>query len=125
MRSLCLIAFGCLGGLLIYTYDLKIATRALEAHSAELASQVQDESDFLTLMRAETTYLTRPDRIAEIAKTKLGFEPLSSSQLVPWSAIASTPVAEWQPKIADADKKEGIASLIERSTTRVPTPSQR
>lgn len=114
MRSLCLLAFGCLVGLIVYTSDLKIKTRALEAQARELAAALQDEGDFLALMRAEVSYVGRPGRIEEMARTLLKMEPVSNAQLVPWSTIAADN-SQWQPQIAQIGRKEGIAALIERS----------
>lgn len=119
MRSLCLLAFGCLAGLIVYTSDLKIKTRALEAQARELGAALQDEGDFLALMRAEVSYVGRPERIEEMARTLLKMEPVSNAQLVPWSAITPEPSQQWQPQIADTGRKEGIAALIERSVGHV------
>src|SRR5579884_3379544 len=113
MRSLCFLAFGCLVGLLLFTSHLKIATRALETRANELAAALQDESDFLALMKAEVSYVGRPERIEGMARTILKMEPISNSQLVPWSAIARE--RQWQPTVAQSGRKEGIAALIERS----------
>ena len=114
MRSLCFLAFGCLVGLIVYTLDLKIKTRALEAKAHELTAALQDESDFLALMRAEVSYAGRPERIEEMARNTLKMEPVSNAQIVPWSAVASEQGRQWQPRV-QAARKEGIAALIERS----------
>src|SRR6478609_414649 len=105
MRSLCLLAFGCLVGLTVYTSDLKIRTRALEAKARDLTAAVQDEGDFLALMRAEVSYLERPERIEEMARNTLKLEPLSNAQIVSWSAIAPDPAKQWQPRIAETNRK--------------------
>jgi hypothetical protein len=125
MRSLCLSAFGCLVGLLIYTYDLKIKTRALEARAHELTVALQDEGDFLALMRAELSYLSRPARIEELARKTLKLEPLSSAQLVPWSAIASSGAPRWQTEVTPTGRPEGIAALIARTTGQGLAPRSR
>ncbi|MBT3071719.1 hypothetical protein KKP04_12680 [Rhodomicrobium sp. Az07] len=117
MRSLCLLAFGCLVGLFAYTYDLKIKTRALETDARELITALQDESDFLALMRAEVSYLSRPERIEEMAKKTLKLEPISSRQLVPWSAVIAGPgasaIVQPSSSFAVPARKDGIAALIE------------
>jgi cell division protein FtsL len=115
MRSLCLLTFGCLVGLFAYTYNLKLKTRALEAEALQLMNALQDESDFLALMRAEVSYLSRPDRIEDMAKKALKLEPISQTQLVPWSAIAGEKDA---PAIATVQvvRKDGIAALIQKAS---------
>jgi cell division protein FtsL len=113
MRTLCLLALGCLAGLLFYTYDLKFKTRQLEARAQALAGELQDESDFLALMRAETGYLARPERIEEMARKDLKLEPIAPSQLVPWKAV----VADGEPaRVAQSRFKDGIAALIEKTS---------
>jgi hypothetical protein len=121
MRPLCLLALGCLAGLVVYTYDLKLKTRALEAKATELASRLQDENDFVALMRAEVSFLNRPERIAELARTKLGFEPVSPVQIVPWNSAVPQPVetaSAWQTRTSPAPR-DGIAALIERTKPAV------
>jgi hypothetical protein len=125
MRSFCLLASGCLIGLVIYTYELKIKTRALEVDANSLVIALQDESDFLALMRAEVSYLSRPERIEDMARKTLKLEPLSSAQLVPWSAISPEPGAQWQAHVAQSGHKEGIAALIERISGESATPAAR
>jgi cell division protein FtsL len=123
MRSLCLLATGCLIGLVIYTYDLKIKTRALEAEANSITAALQDENDFLALMRAEISYLSRPERIEEMARNTLKLEPLAAAQLVPWSAVSSAPQSQWQAQIAQTGHKEGIAALIEKTSGENAAPA--
>lgn len=113
MRSLCLLAFGCLAGLLLYTYDLKFKTRQLESHAQALVSELQDESDFLALMRAEAGYLARPERIEEMARKELKLEPIAPAQLVAWKAVVSDGDTTRQVQYRH---KDGIAALIEKAT---------
>jgi len=112
MRSLCLLAFGCLAGLLLYTYDLKFKTRQLEARAQSLVSELQDESDFLALMRAEDGSLSRPERIEDMARKDLKLEPITPAQLVPWKAVLVGGDDASQPQGA---RKDGIAALIDKA----------
>jgi cell division protein FtsL len=125
MRSLCLLAFGCLVGLLVYTYDLKLKTRALEGNARDLVTALQDESDFLALMRAEVSYLSRPERIEDMARKSLKLEPITPAQLVPWSATVSDAGSSWQPRTARTAGRDGIAVLIEKSATTPSAPEAR
>ncbi|KAI95376.1 hypothetical protein T281_05935 [Rhodomicrobium udaipurense JA643] len=99
-----------------YTYDLKIKTRALETDARELITALQDESDFLALMRAEVSYLSRPERIEEMAKKTLKLEPISSQQLVPWSAVGTGASVQPSSSFATPVRRDGIAALIEKSS---------
>jgi cell division protein FtsL len=115
MRSLSLLAFGCLVGLLLYTYDLKYKTRKLEVRAKDLAAELQDESDFLALMRAEVGYLARPDRIEEMARKQLKLEPISPSQLVSWKTVIASSGADALAQSAASSRKDGIAALIDKA----------
>jgi cell division protein FtsL len=118
MRTLCLLAFGIFVGLFSYTYNLKLKTRALEAEARELVNALQDEGDFLALMRAEVSYLSRPERIEDMARKTLKLEPVASTQLVPWSAVAPGATAAAQTSSAPLARKDGIAALIEKASTQ-------
>ncbi len=120
MRTLCLLAFGCFVGLFAYTYTLKLKTRGLEAEARELVSQLQDEGDFLALMRAEVSHLSRPERVEDMARKNLKMEPIASAQLVPWSAVAPGQAAASgaQASSAPAASKDGIAALIAKASAQ-------
>lgn len=115
MRSLCVLSFGCLVGLLLYTYDLKFKTRELEARALALASDLQDEGDYLALMRAETAHLSAPERIEDMARRQLKLEPVAPVQTVPWKAILAAAEPPRQAQSASA-RRDGIAALIDRTS---------
>ncbi len=121
MRSLCLLAFGCLAGLLLYTYDLKFKTRQLETRAQALVTELQDESDFLALMRAETGYLSRPERIEQMARSELKLEPIVPAQLVAWKAVVAGESAGAQSR---QPRKNGIAALIEKAAPEAAPASR-
>lgn len=118
MRTLCLLAFGIFVGLFAYTYNLKLKTRGLEAEARELVNTLQDEGDFLALMRAEVSYLSRPERIEDMARKTLKLEPIASTQLVPWSVVAPGSSAATQTSSAPVARKDGIAALIEKASAQ-------
>lgn len=116
MRTLCLTTFGFLVGLVIYNYDLKLQSKILEKEAAGLAVQIQDETDFIALMRAEISHLSEPKRIDELARSKLGFQPVTPAQVVPLNAVLQGAAPSWQPQIASRTRREdGIAALIDRT----------
>ena len=118
MRTLCLLAFGIFVGLFAYTYNLKLKTRSLETDARELVNALQDEGDFLALMRAEVSYLSRPERIEDMARKTLKLEPITSAQLVPWNAVTPGSSAAAQTSSATVARKDGIAALIEKASTQ-------
>jgi cell division protein FtsL len=120
MRSLCLLAFGCLAGLLVYTYDLKFKTRALEARAQSLVAELQDEGDFVALMRAEVSYLSRPEQIEDLARKHLKLEPIVPGQLVSWKAVIVGDDPASRPQPAMPARKDGIGALIEKAGPAAP-----
>jgi len=124
MRSLSLLAFGCLVGLLLYTYDLKYKTRGLETRARDLAAELQDESDFLTLMRAEVSYLSRPDRIEDMARKQLKLEPISPAQLVSWQTVIAGRNPEAVTQSPTSSHKDGIAALIDKAAAPLAPASR-
>jgi hypothetical protein len=113
-------AFGCLAGLLLYTYDLKFKTRALEARAQSLAAELQDEGDFLALMRAEVSYLSRPEQIEDLARKHLKLEPIAPSQLISWKAVISGEDPASHPQLPLLARKDGISVLIEKAAPAAP-----
>ncbi len=125
MRSLSLLAFGCLVGLFAYTYSLKLKTRALEAEAQQLANALQDESDFLALMRAEVSYVSRPDWIEGMAKKTLKLEPIAPAQLIPWSAVTGAQLSAAASSTVQVVRKDGIAALIEKASVQAEIVGRR
>ncbi len=125
VRSLCLLAFGCLAGLLLYTYDLKFKTRALETQTQALAAELQDEGDFLALMRAEVSYLSRPEQIEDMARKQLKLEPIVPAQLVSWKAVIDGQDPASQPPAVQPVRKDAIAALIDRAAPAAAAPAPR
>jgi cell division protein FtsL len=123
MRSLCLLAFGCLAGLMLYTYDLKFKTRQLEARAQALANDLQDENDYLALMRAENSHLSSLERIDGMARNQLKLEPIAPAQMVPWKTIVAGNDPSWQAQTPAAD--DGIAALIKKAAASAPAQSPR
>jgi hypothetical protein len=117
-------AFGCLAGLLLYTYDLKFKTRALEARAQSLVAELQDEGDFVALMRAEVNYLSRPEQVEDLARKYLKLEPIAPSQLVSWKAVIAGEDPAWRPQAALPARKDGISVLIEKAGL-APAPASR
>jgi hypothetical protein len=125
MRTLCLLTFGCLVGLIVYNYNLQFETSALHERADKLTAEIQDEGDFLALMRAEVSHLSRPGRVEAMARTILKFEPITPAQTIPISAVLPEEDKNWQPELAgDATgrAKDGIAALIDRSASAANRP---
>lgn len=82
MRLLCLLAFGFLAGLVVLIYSMKFETRRLDDRAAQLQRAIEDEKDNVALMRAEWSYVARPERVETLAREVLKLEPAKPEQLL-------------------------------------------
>lgn len=89
MRVVNFTLFGVMAGLLMLIYQQKHETRALEARAGELSREIAEETRALAVLRAEWTYLTRPDRLEKIAQEQMGLEPVKAEQIKTFAEVTS------------------------------------
>lgn len=89
MRVVNFILFGVMIGLLMLIYQQKHETRQLEARAAELSREIAGQTRALAVLRAEWTYLSRPERLERIAREKMGLQPVTADQVVSFSEIVA------------------------------------
>ncbi len=80
-----------LGGLSVGLYLLENQTQKLERHLAQLDRQVIDEQKTVQVLKAEWSYLNRPDRLQDLAMRhidRLGLQPIAPAQT---GALAELP----------------------------------
>lgn len=88
MRVVNFTLFGVMIGLLMLIYQQKHETRQLEARAGELSREISKQTRALAVLRAEWTYLTRPERLQKIARERMGLEPVAPEQIKPFAEIA-------------------------------------
>ncbi len=88
MRVVNFVLFGVMAGLLMLIYQQKHETRELEARASALSREISEETRALSVLRAEWTYLTRPERLERIARERLGLEPVKPEQIKSFAEIA-------------------------------------
>jgi len=88
MRVVNFTLFGVMVGLLMLIYQQKHETRQLEARAAELSREIAEHTRALSVLRAEWTYLTRPERLERIARERMGLEPVKPTQIKSFSEFA-------------------------------------
>lgn len=93
MRVINFTLFGVMIGLLMLIYQQKHETRQLEARAAGLSSEIAAQTRALAVLRAEWTYLSRPERLERIARDKMGLEEVTAEQVVPFSEIVAPATA--------------------------------
>ncbi len=87
MRVVNFTLFGVMAGLLMLIYQQKHETRELEARAAELSREISEQTRALAVLRAEWTYLTRPERLERIARERMGLEPVKAEQIRSFAEI--------------------------------------
>jgi len=97
MRVLNFTVFGVMVGLLMLIYQQKHETRQLEARAGELSREISEQTRALAVLRAEWTYLTRPDRLETIATQRMGLEPVTAEQITTFEDIAGARGGGRQP----------------------------
>lgn len=113
MRFPGFIVFGVLIALALLVYDLKHATRRLEARTLELARTIAEERDNLAVMRAEWAHVARPERIEALARQHLDLRPVAASRTIDRAAfIGRDVVASIAPPAEPA--RDMIGALIVR-----------
>jgi len=81
MRVVNFTLFGVMAGLLMLIYQQKHETRELEARAGALSREISEQTRALVVLRAEWTYLTRPERLEKIGGEGLGLEPVKPTQI--------------------------------------------
>lgn len=82
VRLLNLFAFLLAGAMAFLLYELKYETRQLEKKASGIQREMNRERQSIAILRAEWSYLTRPERIETLADQLLHLRPASVNQLV-------------------------------------------
>ena len=77
-------------GVAIWLYELKYGVRASVAEIAQAKREIAQLKQDLTLLRAEWSHLTRPNRLQELAVRHLELERVQSAQIIGERDIAAT-----------------------------------
>jgi hypothetical protein len=75
------IAIAALIGSAAYVYGIKYRIIYASEQLVKTRHMVAREKDAINLLRAEYAHLARPDRVQELADSKLGMLPLALSQI--------------------------------------------
>jgi len=88
LRFLNLIAIVALIGSAVYAYTIKYQTSYRAEQIAKTKIEIKTESDAIAVLRAEWAYMTRPERLQQLADQYLvDVKPLDVKQLVSVHAL--------------------------------------
>jgi cell division protein FtsL len=81
-RLLHVIAIGALVASAVYVYSVKYQTIYASEQIVKTRHLLDKERDAINILRAEYSFLTRPDRLQALADKQLEMQPLSLHQIV-------------------------------------------
>ena len=88
LRFLNLVAIAALISSAVYAYTIKYQTSYRAEQIAKTKIEIKAESDAIAVLRAEWAYMTRPERLQQLADQYLiDFKPLDVKQLIVASAL--------------------------------------
>jgi len=106
-------------------FVVKYEVKSLEEQYAHLNREILRTREAIHVLRAEWSYLNRPDQLAEMAQRHLDLQPLLAPQMgelasLPARKPGMTPPAPGPDAVADGVTGGGIAELIARSLDDEP-----
>ncbi|MGA8170959.1 MAG: hypothetical protein WB816_09045 [Methylocystis sp.] len=121
LRFLNIAAIMALVGSAIYAYSIKYQTSYRAEQIAKTKIEIKSEHDAIAVLRAEWSFMTRPERVQQLADRYLDLQPLTVDKIVTARALP-----ERSPHIdsigAEIDKLGlGVASTPAAEPGAAPT----
>jgi cell division protein FtsL len=91
LRFLNIIAVLALVGSAVYAYSIKYQTILRAEQITKMKHQVKAERDGIAVLRAEWSFLTRPERIQQLADKYLDLQQLTVAQIGPAQSLPEKP----------------------------------
>lgn len=76
----------------VMVFQMKYAVQELEGDLAEVNTQILEDREAIHVLRAEWSYLNRPERIAGLAERFLGLDPEVEPQRVSLTELGDLPL---------------------------------
>lgn len=109
----CLVLLGA-----FWLYQVKHQAKMTEAQIATLQKQIADEKEALLLLKAEWSYLNRPERVQQLASRfaeQLGLKAVTTYQIGEKSDLPERPAGDFG---ADGRAPETIDELLGKASVR-------
>lgn len=91
LRFLNVVAILALVGSAVYAYSIKYQTILRAEQINKMKHEVKAERDAIAVLRAEWSFLTRPERVQQLADKHLDLQPLTVSQIVTAQSLPEKP----------------------------------
>lgn len=95
---------GVIGSMAFGLYQLKHAVQRSEKELAQLERELITSQESIHVLRAEWSYLNRPDRLSALADRHLALVPVAPNQVVDITALPPRPIE--RAVVADLDGVE-------------------
>jgi hypothetical protein len=95
MRDIVWIALCMMGALMLY--ELKYAVHTAHETTMNLERELRKERELLHMAEVEWTYVSRPERVAALARTHLQLVPIAPEQIMQRDAVFSALTFPEQP----------------------------
>ncbi len=116
LRFLNIIAILVLVGSAVYAYSIKYQTSYRAEQIAKTKIEIRQERDAIAVLRADWAYMTRPERIQQLADAYLpGMKQLDATQIV-----AAQSLPERAPRVDSIGQKLDSLGLSMPATPPVP-----
>lgn len=101
LRYLNVLAIGALVGSAVYAYSIKYETILYSEQIVKIQHQINAEQDKISVLRAEWSYLMRPERLQMLADRHLDLQQLANNQIV----LSAHDVPDQPPKVDSIGRK--------------------
>jgi cell division protein FtsL len=101
LRYLNVLAIGALVGSAVYAYSIKYETILYSEQIVKIQHQINAEQDKINMLRAEWSYLMRPERLQTLSDRHLDLQQLAHSQIV----LSANEMPDQPPKVDSIGRK--------------------
>jgi cell division protein FtsL len=101
LRYLNVLAIGALVGSAVYAYSIKYETILYSEQIVKIQHQINAEQDKINMLRAEWSYLMRPERLQTLSDRHLDLQQLAHSQII----LSANEMPDQPPKVDSIGRK--------------------
>ena len=123
LRYLNVLAIGALVGSAVYAYSIKYETILYSEQIVKIQHQINAEQDKINVLRAEWSYLMRPERLQMLTERHLDVQQLAGSQII----LSANEIPDQPPKVDSIGRKleslglSDLGDLAPRDEKKQPT----
>lgn len=112
-RTLNVLAILALIGSALYAYSIKYETILFSEQIVKVKHNIEREQDRIAALRAEWAYLTRPERLQNLAGKHLDLQQIGKEQII----VSASELPEAPPKVDTIGRKLESLGLAEPTNT--------